>query len=56
VQRPPDRVGACRSARPCEKCPGATSCTVIPGSVAALKTSSQSSCSRCGQDGSGGVM
>ncbi len=43
-------------ARPCEKCPGATSCTVMPGSVVSLKTSSHSSCSRSGQDSSGGVM
>ena len=49
-------MGACRSARPCEKCPGATSCTVIPGSVVALNSSSHSSASRCGHDASGGVM
>ena len=35
-----------RSARPWEKCPGATSCTAMPGSVVALKTSSHSSFSR----------
>ena len=35
------------SARPCEKCPGATSCTVMPGSVVALNTSSHSSMLRC---------
>ena len=43
-------------ARLCEKCPGATSCTVIPGRVVSLKTSSQSSISPAGQDSSGGVM
>jgi hypothetical protein len=45
-----------RRARPCEKCPGATSCTVMPGSVVWLKTSSHSSCSCTGHDSSGGVM
>ena len=46
----------CRSARPWEKCPGATSCTVMPGSVVWLNISSHSSWSRCGQESSGGVM
>ena len=43
-------------ARPCEKWPGATSCTVMPGSVVSLKTSSHCSISCSGQAGSGGVM
>ena len=45
-----------RRARPWEKCPGATSCTLIAGSVVSLKISSHSSMSRSGQEGSGGVM
>ena len=49
-------VSTRRSARPCEKCPGATSCTVMPGRVVSLKTSSHSSISWAGQVGSGGVM
>ena len=48
--------GGC--ARPCEKCPGATSCTVMPGSVVALNTSSHSSmsCSRPGRLRRGDVV
>src|SRR5215469_17903498 len=48
--------GARRSAWWCEKCPGATSCTVMTGSVVALNTSSHSSVSASGQDSSGGVI
>jgi hypothetical protein len=45
-----------RRARPCAKCPGATSWTVIAGSVVWLKTSSHASTSAGGHAGSGGVM
>ena len=44
-----------RSARPCTKCPGATSWAVIDGIWARLHTASQSSRAAGGHDGSGGV-
>jgi hypothetical protein len=43
LQGPPDLDVTCRSARPWEKCPGATSCAVMPGSVVWLNISSHSS-------------
>src|SRR5579863_5188293 len=45
-----------RSAWWWEKCPGATSCTVMAGSVLALNTSSHASTSFSGHDSSGGVI
>src|SRR3954468_4916023 len=47
--------GARRSARAWLKCPGATSCTAIAGSVGALKTDSHSSCCSADHSACGGV-
>src|SRR5438270_12223400 len=45
-----------RMTRPWAKCPGATSCTVMAGSVVRLNASSHSCCWAGGHVGSGGVM